>query len=77
MLLATFATAVEAPALPQPENLPPISTEMLRNATYSGIYDAPITLNDGRYEGESFEAGDPCVSHIQNTEQAKGESESL
>lgn len=27
------------------------------NATYSGIYDTPIRLSDGRYEGEPFEEG--------------------
>jgi C-terminal processing protease CtpA/Prc len=71
VLMAIFATAAAGSALAQPENLPPISTEMLRNATYSGIYDAPITLTDGRYEGEPFVAGDasrPIVEYIDGAE---------
>lgn len=34
-----------------------LSVEALKNATYSGIYDEPVTLTDGRYEGEPFVAG--------------------
>ncbi|RIK58851.1 MAG: hypothetical protein DCC57_00010 [Chloroflexi bacterium] len=29
----------------------------LQNATYTGIYDKPVPLHDGRYEGEPFVAG--------------------
>lgn len=70
VLLAIFATAA-APAQAQWENSPPIGVEMLRNATYSGIYDAPITLTDGRYEGEPFVAGGasrPVVEYVDGAE---------
>lgn len=36
-----------------------IPVEALRNATYSGIYDQPITLTDGLYEGKPEGADDP------------------
>ncbi|MCB0155667.1 MAG: hypothetical protein KDF65_12795, partial [Anaerolineae bacterium] len=39
----------------------------LRNATYSGIYEAPVTLTDGLYEGEPFVEGAasrPVVEYI-------------
>jgi heat shock protein HslJ len=51
--LAPEATAagVEASAIP---------VEALKNATYSGIYDEPITLTDGLFEGEPFAEGDPA-----------------
>lgn len=39
---------------PAPE---PLRPEQLRNLTYSGIYDTPVTLNDGVYEGEPFAPG--------------------
>lgn len=71
LLMAIFATAAAGSALAQSESLPPISTEMLRNATYSGIYDAPITLTDGRYEGEPFVADGasrPIVEYIDGAE---------
>ena len=41
------------------------------NATYSGIYDDPITLTEGIYEGEPFVEGDasrPTVEYIQGAE---------
>ena len=34
-----------------------LSVDALRNATYSGIYDEPVTLVDGFYEGEPYVAG--------------------
>ena len=34
-----------------------LSQEELSNATYSGIYDQPVTLTDGRWEGEPFVKG--------------------
>ena len=43
---ATAAMVVDAPS----------STE-LANATYEGIYDQPVTLTDGGWEGEPFEPG--------------------
>ena len=34
-----------------------LTIEQLENATYSGIYDEPVTLTDGLYEGEPFAEG--------------------
>jgi heat shock protein HslJ len=48
---------IRAPAAPQPA-AGGLSAESLGNSTYSGIYDQPITLHDGKYEGEPFAAGD-------------------
>jgi heat shock protein HslJ len=48
-----------------------IPMEALKNATYSGIYDEPIRLTDGLYEGQPFVEGDasrPLVEYIDGTE---------
>lgn len=44
---STAAGAVEAS----------VSEDELRNATYRGIYDTPVTLDDGEWEGEPFVPG--------------------
>jgi heat shock protein HslJ len=47
----------------------PVAT--LMNATYSGIYDAPVTLTEGSYEGAPFEEGGasrPTVQYVKNAE---------
>ncbi len=49
-----------AQATGQPAETTGIAAEALKNATYSGIYDEPITLADGLYEGEPFTEGDPA-----------------
>jgi heat shock protein HslJ len=52
-----FGTLVFAP---QPAAPPVLTAEQLKNATYSGIYDdMPVTLTDGKYEGEPFSADSP------------------
>jgi heat shock protein HslJ len=48
---AAGATPTEAGRIP---------VEALMNATYSGIYEEPITLADGVYEGQPFVEGDPA-----------------
>jgi heat shock protein HslJ len=56
------AAPVAASAIPVAE---------LRNATYSGIYDEPVKLTDGLYEGEAFVEGDashPLVEYIDGAE---------
>lgn len=48
-----------------------LSVDALANAMYSGIYDEPVTLTDGRYEGEPFAAGDasrPTVDYVAGVE---------
>ncbi|HMT20922.1 MAG TPA: hypothetical protein PKE20_06685, partial [Promineifilum sp.] len=47
-----------------------LTADALRNATYSGVYDEPITLTDGRYESEPA-AGDtarPVVEYVDGAE---------
>jgi heat shock protein HslJ len=48
-----------------------LTVAQLANATYSGIYEEPVTLTDGLYEGEPFVEGGvarPVVQYIENTE---------
>lgn len=43
----------------------------LANASYSGIYEDPVPLTDGHYEGKPFVAGDssrPIVDYVKNAE---------
>ena len=40
-----------------PSETPALTAERLQQATYIGILDAPVTLVDGRYEGEPFVPG--------------------
>lgn len=55
-----------APAIEADASTPPAAAAMavgaptsdeLANATYKGIYDQPVTLTDGSWEGEPFEPG--------------------
>jgi heat shock protein HslJ len=48
-----------------------LSVDQLKNATYSGIYDTPVTLTNGLYEGAPFLEGGaarPTVQYIDNSE---------
>jgi pimeloyl-ACP methyl ester carboxylesterase len=57
-------------ALPDDAATGQITPEQMNNATYSGIYDEPVTLADGVYEGEPFVEGGasrPVVTYIDNT----------
>ncbi len=45
--------AVEEPSKPTAQ----LTLEALQNASYQGIYDEPVQLTDGRYEGEPFVPG--------------------
>ncbi len=57
-------------ALPDGSATSQITPEQMGNATYSGIYDEPVTLADGVYEGEPFEEGGasrPVVTYFDNT----------
>lgn len=67
---ATEAVAAEqAPTAPAAASRIPV--EALRNATYSGIYDEPITLTDGLYEGELFVEGDPARPTVETIDGAE------
>jgi heat shock protein HslJ len=49
---------VAASPTEQPTEAPvDLTEEMLKNMTYQGIYDEPVTLTDGLYEGEPFVEG--------------------
>ncbi len=66
--LLCIPPGAEAPTGPQaaPQGLSP---EELANATYQGIYDKPVQLTNGKYEGEPFVEGGasrPTVTFIDN-----------
>ena len=54
---------VEAPTPAAPGT--GLTTEQLANATYSGIYDEPVTLTNGRYEGKPFVEGGASLPTVQ------------
>jgi heat shock protein HslJ len=74
-MVGTAATVPPAPAsaggVPRPPQSAP-SAEYAANATYTGIYDTPITLRDGRYEGAPLVEGGaarPTVGLIEEFQQ--------
>ena len=54
MMLMASSAGPGPGAQPAPEGL---SQQELANATYQGIYEEPVTLTDGKYEGEPFVEG--------------------
>ncbi len=56
------ATAT-TPTAPAADNA--LTVEELINATYSGIYTEPVTLVDGKYEGEPFEPGSASLPTVE------------
>jgi heat shock protein HslJ len=66
---ATVVDQVETPAAEAAQDdTVALSIEDLMNATYSGIYQDPVTLTDGFYEGEPFVEGDPARPTLQYVE---------
>ncbi len=63
----TPAPAAEA----APAEASAISAEALRNATYSGVYDQPITLTDGLYEGDPAGESDPARPTVETIDGAE------
>jgi heat shock protein HslJ len=62
--------AMESPAAPPANNGNRLTVNQLKNATYSGIYETPVTLANGSYEGEPFVEGGaarPTVEYIENS----------
>jgi hypothetical protein len=51
VVMAAVVALSQAPAAP--------TVDQLRNATYTGVYDEPVTLKDGAYEGKPFRADSP------------------
>ncbi len=71
MLLLAGCQPVMAPPVAPSQDAGALTVDALRNATYSGIYDDPVTLTDGRYEDEPFVAGDaarPTVTYEDGAE---------
>jgi len=69
-VLAEQATQPPTEAAAASENSQ-LAVDALKNATYSGIYDEPVTLTDGRYAGEPFATGDtsrPTVDYVVGAE---------
>ncbi len=60
LAFAPAAAQAEAPAASGTIQSAPFSATALMNATYSGIYDEPVTLTEGLFEGQPFVAGDPA-----------------
>ena len=75
---AAAAAAAEAAATPVAEAAPAeaglLLAEALKNATYRGIYDEPVTLTEGLYEGEPVE-GDPARPTIEYVDGAELQSD--
>jgi heat shock protein HslJ len=68
---AAPAAPAQAPATEQPAETAGIAVEALKNATFSGIYDEPIALAGGLYQGEPLSEGDPArptVEYIDGVE---------
>jgi hypothetical protein len=63
LALAGCITPIPAPSTATPTTSPAgaaqtsIPYEVLANATYQGVYEQPVTLVDGSYEGEPFVEG--------------------
>lgn len=52
------STQAATPSAPSPTQPPAVLNEaQLQNATYAGIYDQPVLLVNGTYEGEPFVEG--------------------
>ena len=76
LVLSACIAPVEPAQAPSDEQMPAaadsseLTIEQLGNATYGGIYDEPVTLTDGYYEGEPFVEGGasrPIVQLIEDT----------
>ena len=56
VLGAACLVACASPAS-RPTAMPPPTLEDVRNATVVGLFDEPVALRDGRWEGEPYVAG--------------------
>ena len=64
-MLAALLTLSACVTVPIPTRAHAISAEALMKATYSGIYDEPVTLTKGLYEGEPFVKGDSARPRVE------------
>lgn len=55
-LAAVFLAACSGPSTRPAATAPP-TLDDVRNATVAGLFDDPVTLRDGRWEGEPYVAG--------------------
>ena len=58
ILVASLLIAAAGCSSPAPPE--PVSVEEMQSATYTGIYEDPVTLVDGEYEGEPSAPGSPA-----------------
>ena len=54
---ATDSAAGVASSAAQPPPHPATTRDAVANATIGGVFDAPVTLKDGKYEGRPYVAG--------------------
>jgi hypothetical protein len=68
LLVVVMAIACSPAGSTNAPATPPLTVEALKNAQYQGIYDQPVTLTDGQYEGPPFVEGGasrPTVTFIE------------
>lgn len=68
LCIPTQSSVVTAPAATSS-----LTRDQLANATYSGIYEEPVTLTNGRYEGEPFVEGDASRPIVEYTSEIYGD----
>jgi hypothetical protein len=56
-LVATCLVACSGASIRTPATVSPPTLEEVRNATVVGLFDEPVKLRDGRWEGEPYVAG--------------------
>jgi hypothetical protein len=59
LIPVTGCVEATAPASPtaSSETTAPLTVEALKNAVYRGVFDEPVKLTDGQYEGQPFVEG--------------------
>lgn len=63
--LCPVAASLLLGVLPAGTSAAPSSPEALGNLTYTGIYETPVTLSNGRYEGEPYAPGGASRPRVQ------------
>lgn len=66
----TAITEKAPPTQETPQQAVNLTEDALKNVTYSGIYDQPVTLADGSYQGEPYVEGGAARPTIQYIEGA-------
>ncbi len=66
LVAALVLVAIACSSPPPPE---PVSVEEMQSATFAGIYEDPVTLVDGKYEGAPFAPGSDSRPTVQRIEE--------